>query len=294
MVRGAIRIGTGGLPRIFERFTASKSRRPHLRGHRHALAGVGTVRPTAADRVASGGPWLDVHGVAASVRCIYPPAGSNTASRNAATGAGIFVEEASSWSSRRRRPPSAANSTPRPWRLDDRVRRQRANRVGRRQRRHAQLSPASRSRADGDAGRRRSIAFARELAPDLVVTTDAASRPRFGAAARTAPRRSNQGDPVMMLSARASENRASRDLAGADDYLVKLFSAANCSRGSSAALRMTPPGEETPGHATIRAGAVALRSCVDPTMCVRDGERRLPDAGRQTGVGQSVAMRFPK
>ncbi len=77
--------------------------------------------------------------------------------------------------------------------------------------------------ADGE----QALAAARRAHPDLILTD--VMMPRldgFGCCARCAPTNALRGVPVVLLSARAGEEARIEGLdAGADDYLIKPFSA---------------------------------------------------------------------
>ena len=151
------------LPRIFERFHRVEG----ASGRTYEGTGIGLALVQELVRLHGGTigvesalgqgstftvslPLGSMHLPAASVR-------TPQVSQRPRFGAGAFVEEASSWSWRRPAATAAADSRRRtPGRLDDRVRRQRAHRAGRRQRRYAQLSHRHPEPAlDGDAGGRR-------------------------------------------------------------------------------------------------------------------------------------------
>ena len=242
-----------------------------------------------------------------SVRCICPPAGFERRKyRNRRdSAADAFVEEASSWSSRQ---PAATvggeldaaalgdstiafDASVRIVLADDNAD-MRSYLTGILSQRWTVTLAA-----DGEEA----LALARELAPDLVVTD--VMMPRldgFGLLRELRRDEATRTIPVMMLSARAGEeSRIEGFQAGADDYLVKPFSARELLARVEAQLlrvRLRRAEEATARRiATIFAQApVAIAIMRGPDHVFEMANDAYLTLVARPVIGQSVADAFPE
>ncbi len=295
---------------LFERFhRVEGARGAHPRGHRHrprAGAASSSSCTAARSRVESAlGRGHDASRSRIPLGSGAPAAGAGRRrprrSRAPARGAEPFVEEALRWlpAPSDAASPRRAALAPLPPATGPRAAR-RARR--RRQRRHARLRrAAARARAgtvEAVARRRRGARAPRARSrPDLVLTdVMMPGLDGFGLLARAArPSGRPRAIPVIMLSARAGEEARVEGLeAGADDYLVKPFSARELLARVSAhlelaRLRRVAELERAKLGMLFAQAPVGIAVFAGPEHVARAREPALPRAGRPAAPGSSAS-----
>ena len=290
--------------------------RPHARGHRHR-PGAGAGARAAARRHASTveselGAGTHVHRHASrSARAHLPADRVATRPRAAATAASAptpFVEEALRWLPDERGRRRADRRTPTPAR--DAGGRPRArilladdNADMREYVRAAAARRAGTSRRSATARAALDAVAAQPARPRAHRRDDAGAR-RLRPAARAARRRRSRATlPVIMLSARAGEEARVEGLeAGADDYLVKPFSARELLARVEAQLLRARIRAGRRGEHARRLDAVFAQAPVGDRAAARARARlraRQPDAtaswsATATLVGKPVLEALPE
>jgi two-component system response regulator RegX3 len=99
-------------------------------------------------------------------------------------------------------------------------------------------------------------------------------------------RRQDQEQPIIMLTARTSDEDIIRGLRlGADDYVAKPFSVAQLVLRVQAVLRRTRPTETVPAHFRLSDGTEVDAE----SLCARRGGEEIPFTRREMDVLQYLA-----